>query len=137
MKYAIETVRPYHVGVTHFRDDQALDDPIQESDIGKLIFSDGPTFTLESDEDRSIRLAHAATERMERLSEEIRAIAEAMPHRGDTCEESQRMCLLWAALDLERVINGLSMDDFSPAPDSADGWTPYKLAGVLEAGGHE
>jgi hypothetical protein len=47
------------------------------------------------------------------LIEKLEELIETMPNMGDTCEDSQKVCLVAALYKLEQTVNGVSTDDFN------------------------
>ena len=46
------------------------------------------------------------------LLDQLEALINEMPYKGDTCEESQKMCLTNSLMDLSHCFNGVEISDF-------------------------
>lgn len=47
-------------------------------------------------------------------------LIDAMPHKGDTCSTSQKMCLQQALNELEYAVNGTEQSDLKEDEDEDD-----------------
>jgi hypothetical protein len=47
------------------------------------------------------------------LIEKLEELIETMPNMGNTCEDSQKVCLVVTLHKLEQMVNGVSTDDFN------------------------
>lgn len=48
---------------------------------------------------------------MENLLDEMKSLTDQLPHKGDKCEDSQKMCLLQAIFEVSVCLNGLEPSD--------------------------
>jgi len=55
---------------------------------------------------------------VEELLDRVFYLTEDMPYQGDTCETSQRVCLLNAIGKVQSNVNGLEVSDFFEDEDS-------------------
>ena len=53
-------------------------------------------------------------EMAQELLQELENHIETMPHKGDACHESQKVCIMVAISDVYSNINGISEDDLIP-----------------------
>ena len=56
-------------------------------------------------------------EEMILLVEQLEALIDEMPYKGDVCEDSQKMCLKNSLFEFSMNINGITDDDFKEISD--------------------